>query len=415
MKVLIISDLYPPNTRGGYEMRCKETVTAFQKQGVEVRVLTGRDPKKPPHNEQYVYSDLQLSPFYKKSKPKAEGYFRLQRRVKQIWWAVTCRRNYSRTKRVIQTFQPDLVFVWNMQFLDVAPILAAQDQGIPTAFSLGAYWLQNLKIEIELETNRYKRKYREFLLGIHHFSDLSIKNMITNSQALKTSYVMAGFPSENISVIPRGIDENLIKEHTRINTENHKIAMVGRICEDKGPDTAILALAYLRGQSVFNAATLDIIGTGDETYLQKLKALVNEHQLENKVQFLGWMEHRKVMDSYKKYSILLFPSRWDEPFGGTLLEAMANGLIVIATDKGGIPEIIQHRINGFLVPPDSPASMGKAILELSQNSELGKKIRTEAYKTIREKYTSENITNQLLNYLNNVLSESTKLREGPIL
>jgi glycosyltransferase involved in cell wall biosynthesis len=105
------------------------------------------------------------------------------------------------------------------------------------------------------------------------------------------------------------------------------------------------------------------------------------------------------MASYRQNHILLFPSIWVEPFGMAVIEAMAQGLCVIASDHGGPIEHITHGENGMLVPAEDPDAMAAAILRLAKNPDLAKRIRRAALRTVRNRYAFDTIADQIEEYL----------------
>ena len=92
---------------------------------------------------------------------------------------------------------------------------------------------------------------------------------------------------------------------------------------------------------------------------------------------LGFVSHEKVLNIFKKSSIAVACSRWEEPFGRTSLEASANGCAVIITNKGGLPETIT---NAKILSTLSITKLGKEISELIKNETLRKKLQTLSIK-----------------------------------
>jgi glycosyltransferase involved in cell wall biosynthesis len=87
----------------------------------------------------------------------------------------------------------------------------------------------------------------------------------------------------------------------------------------------------------------------------------------------------------------------------TLLEGLSSGLPVIATSVGGIPEIIQDGVNGFLVPPKDPESIANGILKLANDPKLMKRLGEAARKTILDRYTAEKVVSQYGEIYNKVV------------
>jgi glycogen(starch) synthase len=445
MKILIISDLYPPYAKGGYELRCKETADELSRRGHKIVVLTSRWGLKDAQVEENLYRILLYNPLIdptKNASPESATQtsnnvlplkrinslklfkkllkllnnesLKLRKRYYQIQWAFKSHKNYRLAHRVITSTQPDLVFIWRMGFVGITPILAAQNLGIPTVFSLGDYWLVQLKTELLDDPSPFKKKFRAAISGLSTYSQLDTKHLLPNSTILKNYYLAKGFPEENLHVISRGIKASLILpaeslgELPRSLNEKMKLVFVGRLVEDKAPDVAIKALEILRREHGIDNVELDLIGQGESEYVASLEKLVSELNLKKNVKFLGWLEHSKIQDLYSNYDALLFPSRWVEPLGGTVLEAMARGLPVIASRQGGPTEIITEGVNGFLVSVDDPAAFAKAIFELFSQDDLTQRIRIAGIKTIQEQYTLENIVDRNLEYFQKMVLRNPK-------
>lgn len=406
MRILFINNLYPPVMLGGYEMRCKETAEELIRRGHNSFILTSRWMHENVPVEENVYRVLYYNPLNEPSfKKDVPDFWRLQRRYYQFKWAFLTRRNYRITNELLTSLKPEVAFIWNMDNMGIKPILAAQDQGIPVVYSLGAYWLLNLKKEICNDTSLIKRKYRSAILGLRSFDQLDLRHVLTNSYTLKLQYVENGFAEENIHVIPRGIPSDLIISHNELHNvsqshrEKVKLLFVGRIVPEKAPDVAIRTLGILVKEKVVLNIVLDIVGAGPEEYISELKELVTVLQLKDHVQFLGMLEHQRVIELYGEYDALIFPSRWVEPFSVTILEAMARGLSVVATNTGGTVEAISEGSNGLLVPPDNPVAMAEAVKKLLSDKEMTQEIRRNALATIRAKYSLECIVEQVEEYL----------------
>src|SRR6202043_3471359 len=139
------------------------------------------------------------------------------------------------------------------------------------------------------------------------------------------------------------------------------LGVVAQLSPWKGQDTAIEALQLLCEQGV--DAHLLLIGSAkfvaratrfdNEAYVARLRALVADAGIEDRVSWLG--EREDVPDLMRALDVLLLPS-WEEPFGRALIEAMALGVPVVSTSVGGPPEIVEDGREGFLVAPRDPAA-----------------------------------------------------------
>jgi len=410
MRIFVLTDLYPPHYCGGYELRCREQVEELTKRDHEVFVLTSTWGLGESKVEGKVYRLLHvnptLGPFSKKDP------LHLLKRYAQLKLAFASRRDYRIARDILAALRPDVAYIWNMGNVPVSSVLAVQDQGIPTVFNLGGPWLAELKTELCLEPNPLKRRYRAAIVGLEDFGRIDLRHILVNSRALMQSYLELDFPEQNITVIPRGIPSHLIMDANDLSSlpsadkDGVKLIFTGRLVPEKGPDVAIEAVAHMVRELGISDIRLDIIGTGPDENVRQLHDMVIDLGLDKRVTFLGRLEHQELLVRYTEYDVLLFTSRWMEPFSVTLLEAMARGLPVIATNVGCVPEIISAGENGLLVPPDEPRAIADAVRTLLQDPALAQKIRYAGLNTVRERYAHERIVDQSEEYLQMVLQQA---------
>jgi spore coat protein SA len=162
----------------------------------------------------------------------------------------------------------------------------------------------------------------------------------------------------------------------------HKILFVGRLIQEKGVHCLIEAakLVFRR----FPDATLEIVGSvwfGDNRstpYIAALKAAAST--LGPRVLFRGYVDSDMVPEIYRSATVFVAPSVWREPFGKMNLEAMACGLAVVSSPRGGIPEVIGDA--GILCEPEDIVALAESITAVLADdelrSELGKRARERA-------------------------------------
>jgi glycosyltransferase involved in cell wall biosynthesis len=146
------------------------------------------------------------------------------------------------------------------------------------------------------------------------------------------------------AVIPNWVDLERFPYRPHAFHNPVTIGLIGQISAHKGHDDAIEAMRQLG-----HGFRLLIGGKGEESY----EAALRKRAAGLPVEFLGFV---RVPDIFERIDILIMPS-WEEPFGIVLLEAMASGIPVIATDRGGPAEIAR----GVLIPPNSPQALANAI------------------------------------------------------
>ena len=138
---------------------------------------------------------------------------------------------------------------------------------------------------------------------------------------------------------------------------------LGRVVDDKGFDLAIRALAEIRRR--VPAARLVVAGDGPaRTALAHEAATLG---LADAVEFTGWVRPDEVPSLLNRATVVLVPSRWQEAFGLVALQAAQMARPVVATDVGGLPEVVLDGSTGLIVPPESPAAIAEAVSALLED------------------------------------------------
>lgn len=150
-----------------------------------------------------------------------------------------------------------------------------------------------------------------------------------------------------------------------------RIALPGRIVREKGHADLVAALALLQQEGLTPRVEL----LGDGPLRPAIEALVHGHGLQSQVDFAGSLEHRVLASRVAEADIVVIPSHY-EGFGLTALEAMALGKAVIASDAGGLPDVIGS--TGLIVPTGRPDALAEAIGRLSADPALRARLGAEA-------------------------------------
>jgi glycogen synthase len=174
-------------------------------------------------------------------------------------------------------------------------------------------------------------------------------------------------PGLKYSVIPNGVDLALFHpaaERTRPAAKAPiRCLAVARLVERKGLGELIRAFASLpRGRF-----ELEIVGEGPDG--QVLRELAANLGVGREIHFTGPLDRARVAERYRAADLFTLPS-YAEAFGNVFAEAMASGLPIVGSTVGGIPELVEHGVNGLLVDPGQPLALARAIQYLAQDSEL---------------------------------------------
>jgi glycosyltransferase involved in cell wall biosynthesis len=188
------------------------------------------------------------------------------------------------------------------------------------------------------------------------------------------------------------------------------LGVVAQISPWKGQETAIEALRLLAEGGV--DAQLLLIGSAkfvsratrydNEGYVGRLRARVAASGLEGRVSWLG--EREDVPELMRALDMLLLPSR-EEPFGRTLIEAMALGVPVLATNVGGPSEIIENGREGYLLSPSEPEAWSRAVRTIAERPELRREMGLAGRRRVEQAFTVERHVAAMLSVYQRALTQ----------
>lgn len=171
--------------------------------------------------------------------------------------------------------------------------------------------------------------------------------------------------------------------------EGNNITFIGRMDERKGVYD-LLDVAKEIGKLHSNIKIL-LCGDGD---VEKVRKIVKSNEITN-VEVLGWINKQKKEEVLRTAIINILPS-YNEGMPMSILEAMSFGVPTIATNVGGIPEVIVNNENGFLIIPGDKESMLREIDKLITEADVRKRISRKSYETVNEKF---NFSIQMVNLI----------------
>ena len=178
-----------------------------------------------------------------------------------------------------------------------------------------------------------------------------------------------GIPESNIRLVSLRVDLFLFHPKSDFGWNGDKLLIslgyIGRLVEGKGLEDLFEAIAILKSHNL-NFDCL-IFGTGPLE--EKLKKMAGDLNIAEKIEWRGFAPYTKVPEALSQIDIFVYPS-WHEGFGRSIMEALAMEKAVVATNVGGIPDLINDGENGFLVEPHNPEALAQKIKELIENKKL---------------------------------------------
>jgi glycosyltransferase involved in cell wall biosynthesis len=230
---------------------------------------------------------------------------------------------------------------------------------------------------------------RRALSGIGRDVDRTIAVSLFMAERLITD---AGFDARRVDVVYNGVDaaavrtevgaadRDAIRGAAGIPVDATVVGTVGRLVRDKGIDTLLRAVASLEGRH--DELWTLIVGDGPDE--ERLRAAAREHLIADRVVFAGFVDDPYPM--LAAMDIFALPTLM-ESFGMAAIEAMAAGLPVVASNVGGIPEVINDDMDGMLVAPGQPAALAAILGCLIVDPSLRGRLSEEAARTAARRFT----------------------------
>ncbi len=228
--------------------------------------------------------------------------------------------------------------------------------------------------------------------------------IIANSMHTKAEAEKMGLPAEAIEMVYPGFDMNLIREKGPRSRDEIKLLFVGNWVPCKGLDTLMEAMHRIDNPKI----VLDIVGDDSfyPRYARKIKGKIAHWGLEDRVRLHGRIDRESIGKFYSEADIFVLPSYY-EPFGIVFAEAMSFGLPIIATNAGGIPELVEHEENGLLVPPNDADALANAIDKLASSAELREKMGRESHEKSKGLNTWDECFRIVYGHLKRLVADDT--------
>ena len=289
------------------------------------------------------------------------------------------------TSEAVADFNPEIIHVFHTAFLpSIARIIKVLFgiKFIVTTHGSDLSYLASDRRFIGLinDANQVAR----FITANSEFTKKWYLKMFGHRLERKTKVIMGGVNLENFKR-----DQNKIDYiDKKYNLTGKKVVLfTGRLTKAKGVHYLIRAASSING-------TVVILGDGPER--KNLEGDIKRLHLRNTIfdDYISPGESDLFHAFYERADVFVIPSIWDEPFGLTLLEAMAARVPVVATKRGGMVSIIKDNYNGFFVPARNSRQLAEKVNMLLEDEQLRNRLATQAYKTVLENFTWEKIASQ---------------------
>ncbi len=302
---------------------------------------------------------------------------------------------YRRVKRILNQEKFDVVHAHE----PAAPLLCPVVLRHSRAVNVGTFHAYR-------ETNAVYQVARPFLQPLYKRLD----GRVFVSEAVR-NFTLAQFPGD-YRIIPNGVDvhrfaDPSIQPIERFNDGRPNLLFVGRLDKRKGFRHLIRAFPYIK--AALPEARLIVVGAFDEADKAPFIRYAHTHHLRS-VHFVGFVSRAELPRYYRTAHLFCAPSTGFESFGIVLLEAMAAGLPIVASDIMGYRQVLSEGVQGRLVTPEDPEALARACIQVLSDASLRASM-AESGRLTAARYDWPRIADQVLQYYCELLERRADLNQ----
>lgn len=400
IRILVLSSMYPKDINSISGVFIHHQLKALQKEGCKIKVISPVP---------YVPKILSFNTKYKKYKqiPKyinydgVPVYYPRYFRLPGKWFGgISCYTIYYGIKKVINSiiteFKPHIFQVYTATPDGYVGLILRKKYNIPLICSFRGS-----------DINSYP-KYNKLTYYLTKKVILESDQITAVSNALKIVAEGIGKPKKEIQVVYNGCDSKMfsynkkerlrIRKELRISLKKLVIIFVGSLVKSKG--IFELLTAFIKLNYKYTNLYLILIGNvPDRTVLDKI---ISSNYINNKICLLGEIPQNEIPYWLSASDIFVFPT-YNEGLPNAIMEAMACGLPVVATEIGGIPEVVKDGENGILIDKKNVKSIVHSLEKLIENKSMCRKMGEHGRITIEEKFSWNNSAKKLIEIYNKII------------
>jgi glycosyltransferase involved in cell wall biosynthesis len=323
--------------------------------------------------------------------------------------------SYFKLKKILKKEKPDLIHLHNFDLLSLSVIAAANKLNLPILYSIYDYWavcpttmLLNPKGEVcnDYRSSKCSNCVKKRKGGSIRSIFLPLTNLLIKKYLRKINRFIVLSNSSKKILVDYGISNSktdivylpfLKPKFEKNNPLTDSLLYVGWIEPHKGLDVLIKALNLV--QKEFPNVKLNVIGSYDSNpiYFKKINDLIKKLNVSKNVSILGRKNDNEFRQIFSQSEIIIIPEQWNNMSPLFLIESMAAGKPIVASNIGGLPEFIRDGENGFLFDPKDIHQLSEKILILLKNKEKSTQFGQEAKKEFLAKFTDDHTLANLIN------------------
>lgn len=371
MKILIITEGYPPQI-GGLEKVVSEIAHGLKRRGNDVTIFTMTK-----EINSYAKEDAGINVIYNTFNIKSGKLSYLN----GLW------KTSKEISHTIRKEKPDVI---SIQYVGYLAMLF---------YFINIFWKKPYTVSIHGSDIVKSRKVNSIEKWIINRILNGANKIISNSEYLSQQIeplVSKSYINKTVT-LGNGIHVIDYKPVEYRISDRINIIGIGRFSYKKGFDILISAFSEVNKKK----SNCKLILAGDGIEKENCETLSKKMNLQDKIEFTGYIENKDIRNVFERGDIFVLPSR-NESFGVVVLEAMAYGVPVIITNSGGVVEIIDNGRTGFIVDVENHVDMAEKIIMLIENCNLRRNFRKLALEEV-QKYDWNNIIDRYNDILQNTV------------
>lgn len=249
------------------------------------------------------------------------------------------------------------------------------------------------KIPVNIQVEHNAEKYKPHYYLYSRLLGLCTNKIVCVSEGVRKHQIKLGFNADVMRVIYNGINvrQFLPPADWQYECRQDKAVMVARFARQKNQETLLKAANLLRDWQ--KQVEILFVGQGNNRYYQRNKKLSRKLGLDDRVHFLGSLPLDEVKDILVNNKIFVLSTHY-EGLPLSIVEAMASGCVVIASNVAGVSELIDDGRNGYLVPPGDPQALAQKILYVLDHEEIAAQVADKGQKYALEFFTVERMAQE---------------------
>ena len=350
MRVLVLTNLYPPDVIGGYELGCRQAVDALRARGHDVLVLTIA-PRTPALAEPHVRRSFRLAEVWNSNRYVINRSHDVSNRLTEAEATGVSSYNVHVLTRAVEEFRPDVAYVWHLVGVGGLGLMA-------TLQHLRLPWVWHLMDDVPVQLCRSRGRVVEPILA--EVARQLDGSFLACSEQLVAEVEAGGIPLRGrVEIVPNWVVGPAPAPRAEFYRPGAtlRIMAAGQVAQHKGVDLLIEAVARLRSRGREGLA-VDIYGSVEDA---TFPALARRLGVDRLVRFRGPRPQAELQDLYSHHDVFAFPTWSREPFAFAPLEAARRGCVPLMSGRCGNAEWAVHGVH-CLKAERTPEAFAEALL-----------------------------------------------------